>query len=334
MVSMTRPLLIAAIVLALVTPGFAAPAKKSGASPDTLKQYTDELKKNPNDNALREKIIKMALGMKPAPALPEEAERSVVRGAAFFQKASDDIGYKKAIMEFEAATNAAPWLAVAYYNLGVAQEKAGLYAEAIQSLKFYLMAAPDAKNARDVRNKIYALEVDVEDLRASKHAPAVAPEPAPSAASAPAAPGKSLDIASKPSLAIEPVEKNLNILKLPAEKKAKMPNFAGTWFFKDVLRGEELTIEAFEISKNGSGDLIVTPPKRAADSYASVTQFEINDRKLKLQMKWKMKSVVGYWKTETYDLTLSEDGKKLSGSHNQKSVGGRNIDMDRILFRQ
>ncbi len=335
MVPMTRPLLIAAIVFSLLSPGFAAPAKKSGVSPDTLKQYTDDLKKNPSDKALREKIIKMALGMKPAPSVPEDAERSVVRGAAFFQKASDNSGYKKAIAEFEAAANAAPWLAVAYYNLGVAQEKAGLYPEAIHSLKFYLLAAPDAKNARDVKNKIYALEVDVEDLQASKNAaPAPAPAPGPAAAATPPAPGKSLDIASKPSLAIDPVEKNLNIIKISPEKKSKMPNFLGSWFFKDVLRGEELTIEAFEISKNASGDLMVTPPKRAADSYASVTQFEIRDRNLKLQMKWKMKSVVGYWKTETYDLNLSDDGKTLSGSHNQKSVGGRNIDMDRILFRQ
>jgi hypothetical protein len=120
----------------------------------------------------------------------------------------------------------------------------------------------------------------------------------------------------------------------PPEKKSKMPSFFGTWYFKDVLRGEELTIEAFEISKNASGDLVLTPPKRAADSYASVTQFEINDRNLKLQLRWKMKSVVGYWKTETYDLSLSEDGRTLTGSHNQKSVGGRTIEMDRVLFRQ
>ncbi|MGE5172766.1 MAG: hypothetical protein ACM3MD_02945 [Betaproteobacteria bacterium] len=329
---MTRTLLIAAMVVSLISPSVAAPSKKSGASYDTLKQYADELKKNPGDVALREKIIKLALSLKPAPSIPEAAERSVVRGTAFFQKATDSNGYKKAIAEFEAATNAAPWLALAYYNLGVAQEKTGLYAEAIQNLKFYLMAAPDAKNARDVKNKVYALEVDVEDLQASKTVPAPAPAPPP--ASAPPSQAKSLDIAGKPTLAIEPVEKSLNILKLSPEKKAKLPSFTGAWFFKDVLRGEELTIEAFEISKNANGDLVVTPPKRAADSYANVTQFEISDRKLRLQMKWKMKSVVGYWKTETYELTLSEDGKKLSGAHNQKSVGGRNIDMDRVLFRQ
>ncbi len=337
MALMTRPLLIAAMVISLISPGYAAPAKKSGASQDALKQHTEELKKNPADKTLREEIIKMALGMKPGPSVPEDAERSIVRGTSFFQKATEITGYKKAIKEFETATNAAPWLAVAYYNLGVAQEKAGLYAEAIQNLKYYLMAAPDAKNARDVKDKIYALEVDVEDLQASKNAPAPAPSaaPAPAPSATPPSAGKSsLDIAAKPTLAIEPADKNLNILKLPAEKKTKLPDFTGTWFFKDVLRGEELTIQAFEISKNAGGDLVVTPPKRAADSYASVTQFEINDRKLKLQMKWKMKSVVGYWKTETYDLTISGDGKTLSGSHNQKSVGGRNIDMDRILFRQ
>ena len=67
---------------------------------------------------------------------------------------------------------------------------------------------------------------------------------------------------------------------------------------------------------------------------ATVNIFEINDKNLKLQMKWKMKSVVGYWKTETYVLAISDDGSKMTGNHNQQSVGGRNIDLDRVLFRQ
>jgi tetratricopeptide (TPR) repeat protein len=325
----TRILLIITMLASLLLPGLSeAASKKTGASQDTLLQHVEDLRKNPADHALREKIIKLALGMKPAPTVPEEAERSLVRGTSHFQKATDANGFKKAIAEFRSAVNAAPWFALAYYNLGVAQEKAGQYAEAIDSLKLYIMAAPDAKNARDVKNKIYALEVDAEDLQAGKNAPPPA-APAPSAE-----PGK-LGIAAKPSLEIEQTEKQLNIIKMsPSEKKAKMPNFVGAWYFKDVLRGEELTIQAFEIVKNANGDLMVTPPKRAADSYATVSQFEIKDRSMKLQMRWKMKSVVGYWKNETYDLTLSEDGKTLSGSHNQKSIGGRNIDMDRILFRQ
>jgi tetratricopeptide (TPR) repeat protein len=202
MVSITRSLLICIMLLSLMLPGFSAASSKksgasSGASQDTLKQQVDELKKNPSDHALREKIIKLALSMKPAPEVPEAAERSVVRGTSHFQKATDGNGYKKAIAEFDAAANAAPWFALAYYNLGVAQEKAGLYAEAIQSLKFYLMAQPDAKNARDVKNKIYALEVDAEDLQAGKNASAAQ-------APVPTEPGKLGIAANKPSLEIEP----------------------------------------------------------------------------------------------------------------------------------
>ncbi len=311
----------------IVTAHTAQAAKKSSPGADTLSQYVNDLKKNPSNSALREKIIKLARGMRPAPAVPEEAERNMARGAAFAQKAADSAGYKKAIAEFEAATNNAPWLALAYYNLGVVQEKAGLYGEAIGSLKFYLMAAPDAKNVREVKNKIYALEVDAEDVQAGKTAPAPAPDhPA-------ATGGKQLAIAGKPSLELEP-EKQLKIIKMPQDKKAKAPNFAGSWYFKETIRDEDVTIHAFDITKAQNGDLALIPPKRAGDSFATINIFEIKDKNLKLQMKWKMKSVVGYWKTETYDLTLSDDGSKLSGTHNQQSVGGRNIDMDRVLFRQ
>jgi tetratricopeptide (TPR) repeat protein len=319
--------IILLMFLFVVLQGFVAhAAKKSSSSPETLLQYTEDLKKNPGDNILREKIIKMALGIKPTPKVPEDAERNMARGTAFAQKATDSVGYKRAIAEFEAAANTAPWLAHAYYNLGVVQEKAGLFVEAIQSLKFYLMAAPDAKNARDVKNKIYALEADAEDIVAGKNAPAPVPTPEHKTE-------KSLALAGKPTLEIEP-EKPLKIIKMPQDMKSKMPNFIGNWYYKQTLRGEELTIPAFEIAKNANGDLVVNPPKRAADSVATVNIFEIADKKLKLQMKWKMKSVVGYWKTETYDLMISEDGSKLTGSHNQQSVGGRNIDMDRVLFRQ
>lgn len=310
-------------VITLVVPCLAAPAKR-GSNADELKQHVEDLKKSPGNTSLREKIIKLSLGMK-TPAVPEEAERNMARGTAFAEKASDVAGYQKAIAEFEAASNAAPWLGLAYFNLGVMQEKAGLFNEAIQSLKLYLMATPNAKNAREVKNKIYALEVDAEALQAGMNSPETSPEPADA--------DKQLGIAGKPTLEIEP-DKQLRIIKMPQDKKARMPNFAGNWYFKEKIRGEDVTIHAFEIEKNSNGDLTLVPPKRAADSYASINIFEIRDKNLKLQMKWKMKSVVGYWKTETYVLSISADGSKMTGSHNQKSVGGRNIDMDRVLFRQ
>jgi hypothetical protein len=322
-----RFLFVLIVAVSFALPVLAVPAaKKSSPGAEDLQKYVEQLRKNPGDKALREKIIKLGTSMKPDPTLPEEAERHMARGTTFARKASDNAGYRKAIAEFEGAIAAAPWLPLAYYNLGVMQEKAGQFTEAIDSLNFYLKGAPDAKNTREVKNKIYALEADAEALQAGMQAPAPAPEPAPAA-------GK-LAIAGKPSLEIEP-EKPLKIIKMPpSDPKKPAPNFEGNWYFKETVNGEERVYHAFEIEKKPNGDLALVPPKRAADSVATVNIFEINDRTLKVQMKWKMKSVVGYWKTETYQLTLSEDGSKLSGLHNQQSVGNRNIDMDRVLFRQ
>jgi hypothetical protein len=223
----------------------------------------------------------------------------------------------------------------------VAQEQAGLHAEALDNLKFYLLAAPDAKNARDVKNKIYALEVLVEDIQAGKKAPAAVAAPTPPTAAAPTPapaaaipPGKPLAIAARPTLEIEASDKDLRVIKMPAAEKKALPNFVGAWHFKVSLRGEDVIIDAFEITKNAAGDFVVTPPKRSADNVVSVAKFEIKNRNLNLQMNWKMTSVAGYWKNELYELTLSEDGSTLTGTHNQKSVGGRNIYMDRVLFRQ
>lgn len=48
-------------------------AQDSTGTTDTLKQYVADLQKNPGDDALREKIIKLALTLNPKPALPDEA---------------------------------------------------------------------------------------------------------------------------------------------------------------------------------------------------------------------------------------------------------------------
>jgi tetratricopeptide (TPR) repeat protein len=131
---------------------------QSGNLQETLKQYISDLQKNPNDYPLREKIIRLVQEMKPAPAVPEEAERYMARGTAAVKSAKDANDFKDAVQEFEKATLAAPWLANAYYNLGFAQDKAGLYADAIKSLKLYLLAAPNASDTKEVKSLIYEIE--------------------------------------------------------------------------------------------------------------------------------------------------------------------------------
>jgi hypothetical protein len=49
-----------------------------------------------------------------------------------------------------------------YFNQGIAHEKAGKLREAKQSFEFYLLAAPNAQDAREVRKRIAGLEFAME----------------------------------------------------------------------------------------------------------------------------------------------------------------------------
>lgn len=142
------------IIFALKSPGQA----QTLSPQQTLQQYLSDLQKNPNDKALREKIIKHVQTMTPKPAIPEEAERYMARGAAAVKGAKADKEFQEAATEFEKASLAAPWLPAAYYNLGLTQDKAGKYKEAIQSLKLYLLTAPGAPDAKAVKTLIYEVE--------------------------------------------------------------------------------------------------------------------------------------------------------------------------------
>jgi tetratricopeptide (TPR) repeat protein len=125
---------------------------------DTLNQYISELQNNPNNNALRERIIKLVQEMKPAPAIPEEARRHFVMAVALHKKASGDDGYKLAVEEYRQALLIAPWWPEACYNLGVVLESSKSYNAAIDALKLYLATKPKEADAREAQDKIYTIE--------------------------------------------------------------------------------------------------------------------------------------------------------------------------------
>jgi tetratricopeptide (TPR) repeat protein len=147
----------------------------SAAPQEVLSQYVSDLQKNPSDYALREKIIRHVQGMRQKPAIPEEAERYMARGAAAVKGAKTEKDFQDAAAEFEKASLAAPWLPAVYYNLGITQDKAGKYKEAIQSLKLYLLAAPDASDAKAVKNLTY--EIEYRQEKAARDARQAAPAP-------------------------------------------------------------------------------------------------------------------------------------------------------------
>jgi hypothetical protein len=154
-----NPVGISFLGLGLALGVWAAPGPDS---PALLQQYVSELRTSPGDQALREKIIRLALTMNPRPPVPAEALRSEGAGEFAFTQAKSPADFEEAAHEYEKALLAAPWAPEDYLRLGEAQEKAGLFKAAAQSYRFYLTAAPEAKNRDRIQKQIDELERPLE----------------------------------------------------------------------------------------------------------------------------------------------------------------------------
>jgi tetratricopeptide (TPR) repeat protein len=150
-------------VLILTTPAYAESPREQ------LNQMVEQLQKNPADNALREKIIKLAQEIKPAPAVPEEARRHFIKATTLQNEAKNPDDYDLPIQEYRQALLLAPWWSDAYFNLSTAFELKQQYAEAIQNLKFSILASPEGPDARAAQDKIYALEAKQEKVSKQKN---------------------------------------------------------------------------------------------------------------------------------------------------------------------
>ncbi len=129
------------------------------SSPKTqLKQYVSDLQNDPNNQELREKIIKFVLSMNTKPNLSDEFV--IQKGKAFhaMKSAQNPEDFKNAANEFEKASLLAPWRADIYYNMGLADQAAGMADEAVQSFKLYLVAKPHANDRAAVLEKIGEVE--------------------------------------------------------------------------------------------------------------------------------------------------------------------------------
>ncbi len=136
------------------------PARSCGYNP---KRFPDDFdQEDREDQSFREKIIDLARKINPPPAIPKEAERHLALGTSIAKKAKTTGEIGQAREEFEQAVKLAPWWADASYNLGMAQVILGLHGEAIRNFKLYLLAAPNAPDAGDVRAKIFKLEMESE----------------------------------------------------------------------------------------------------------------------------------------------------------------------------
>ena len=93
-----------------------------------------------------------------AAEISRDARKHMIRGQAAMEDAKNASDYQDAVKEFKKAVEYAPHWADAWFNLGVAQERAMDYAGAIESFNQYLKLNPDAADRSDVEAKIFKLE--------------------------------------------------------------------------------------------------------------------------------------------------------------------------------
>jgi len=97
----------------------------------------------------------------------EEAGKYLVRGIAAIEMAKSEKELAKAAVEFKKAIELAPDMAAAWYNLGQVQVKIGQLREAMESYRNYLALAPQAEDAKRVKDEIIKLEYRLETMERS-----------------------------------------------------------------------------------------------------------------------------------------------------------------------
>ena len=129
---------------------------------EQLNQMVQQLQKTPNDNVLRERIIKLAAGIKPAPAVPEIAIEFEGRAQFGFKNAKSEADYLAAAREYEKAVAAAPWVPGYYADLCTIYEKAIKFEDAKRNCEFYLVGLTDPAQMTDIKRRIAGLKYGME----------------------------------------------------------------------------------------------------------------------------------------------------------------------------
>jgi tetratricopeptide (TPR) repeat protein len=109
-------------------------------------------------------FVMTAVAPAAAQAPSNEARRHLNRGLAAVEMAKQPTDYDAAIEEFRKAQALAPGWPDAYCQLGLAQEKAGRFRDAVLSLRKCLQLAPSAPDATAIRTLIDKTEYKAEQV--------------------------------------------------------------------------------------------------------------------------------------------------------------------------
>jgi tetratricopeptide (TPR) repeat protein len=228
-----------------------------------------------------ENIAKFAARMDTLPPLPAEARRHFVMGQTIFSAAASTNDFQQAFTEFQLASTNAPWVAKIWFNMALAAEADGRYDLATNCLQVYQDFKLSDADAQEAQDKVYEIQAK-EDL-VTKHA---ADEQA----------------------------------KLQEAAKAQQQSFVGKWYLGD----SDQFIEIIDSSSAQSSDRFGMPQNNGQCSTTgngSIADFQISGRNMKFTLKlvedrnWSSGFHQSWYENDDYDLTISEDGTKLTGRY-------------------
>lgn len=155
MLSAARILYATTVILALLSGSAAAGPRETLNT--ALLDISGTARDTPAEARAMEQAIVAARALPSPPAVPDQVIEHLGRAKAAARAASAPRDFLDAAEAFGDASRLAPWVAEHHFNRGLMLEKAGRPDEAIQAFQLYLKAAPNARDARDVRERIAGL---------------------------------------------------------------------------------------------------------------------------------------------------------------------------------
>ncbi|MGA3262597.1 MAG: tetratricopeptide repeat protein [Terracidiphilus sp.] len=132
-----------------------------GKYAESLPEYAQALSYAANEqeaSTLRAAMFAASGRMPTPPELPDEARRHVVRGELLLKDGMLD----RALVEFNEALRIAPYVPKLYYNTALIYDQLKQYDQAIRQMRLYLLAAPEAPDARAAQDQITKWELQQE----------------------------------------------------------------------------------------------------------------------------------------------------------------------------
>ena len=122
--------------------------------------YLSRYQQHPQDDSLREKILKVAPTLPERPAIPEAARQLFTAATDQIKQANTPSALDQPIALLRKALEIAPWWGNAYYNLSRVLEMRGQYDDAAKQLNYYLELKPAEADAQQARAHLVVIQTE------------------------------------------------------------------------------------------------------------------------------------------------------------------------------